>query len=454
MKKESNLKKRGNFGSRFGVLVALIGSAVGLGNLWRFPYLIGSNGGAAFILIYIFFVFLLCLPIVCSEFIIGRSSESNAFAAFKILKPGSKWGIAGFLAVLCSTLILGYYCVVGGWSLKYLIESLEHIGHASYQSQLSDVFHTHIAQVWQPLFYMFLFVIFTGSIILGGVQKGIEKFSKIVMPLLFILILGIAIKSITLPGAEKGVDFLFHPDFSKVTWGTVLKAMGQSFFSLSIGCGIIITYGSYVKKDENIPKASLFTAIADMIFALLAGVAIMPAVFSFGISPSEGPGLVFVTLPHIFSQITGGSIIASIFFFVLFIAAITSSIALLEVVVAYVIEEFKITRKSAVIVMISIISFLGIFSSLSIGVWKNAHLFGLNIFDLLDYISANILMPLGGFLVVVFLGWKLDKKFFTARITNEHNLKFKYGIIDAMYYIIKYIAPILIAVIMITGIFG
>ena len=350
--------KRDNFGSSFGVLVAMAGSAVGLGNLWRFPYLVGTNGGAAFIIIYLAIVFVLALPIMYSEFVIGRRAQANVYSAFKQLAPGSKWSITGIIAIICCIMIISFYSVVGGWTIDYMVKSIT-MQFASDTSALGGLFEKTVTSNWPPVLYMAAFVILSGAILLAGVKDGIEKYSKVLMPLLFLMVVLIAVRSVTLPGAEKGIDFLFKPDFSKVTANTVLDALGQAFFSLSVGFGIIFTYASYVKKNENVVKMSVQTAMADTIFAIIAGVAIMPAVFSFGISPGQGPGLVFVTLPYVFSQLPLGSLIGFIFFFVLFIAAITSLISLMEVVVAFMIEVFHMSRRVALALLTLLILCLG-----------------------------------------------------------------------------------------------
>lgn len=445
--------QRDSFGSRFGVLVALTGSAVGLGNLWRFPYLVGTNGGAAFIIIYICFALVLCLPIMFSEFVIGRRSQANVFGAFKVLAPKSKWGVVGIIAVLASFSILSFYCVVGGWTIDYIVKAITFKITSASEMEISQMFPQVASATWSPLIYLFIFLGLTGLIVVAGIQKGIERYTKIMMPLLFVMIVIIAVRSLTLPGASEGLKFLFKPDFSKVTSQTFLDALGQAFFSLSLGCGTIMTYASYVKKNENIIKTSSLTAVFDTLFAIIAGTAIMPAVFAFGISPSQGPGLVFVTLPHIFSQMTGGGIIAILFFITLFIAAITSSISLLEVIVAYMKEEFNISRKWSVTISFILILITGSLCSLSQGVLADFKIFGLTFFDIFDKLSANILMPLGGLLVVIFIGWRLGKSAFKAEITNEGALTVKGWLFEVIYFIIKFIAPVIISVIMLTGLF-
>lgn len=443
--------KRDNFGSSFGVLVAMAGSAVGLGNLWRFPYLVGTNGGAAFIIIYLAIVFVLALPIMYSEFVIGRRAQANAYGAFKKLAPGSKWGVIGVISIICCVMVLSFYGVVGGWTIDYLIKAVT-LQFSSDTSALGGLFEKTVTSFWQPLLFMIVFIGLSGFVLLAGVKEGIEKYSKILMPLLFLMVIIIAVRSVTLPGAEGGISFLFKPDFSKVTSQTFLDALGQAFFSLSVGFGIVFTYASYVKKEENIMKMSAKTAIADTLFAIIAGVAIMPAVFSFGISPGQGPGLVFVTLPYVFAQIPLGSVLAVLFFFVLFIAAITSAISILEVIVAYVIEELGFSRKKAVVSSVAVVLVLGTFCSLSQGVLANVKIFSNNIFDLFDKTSANILMPLGALLIVLFAGWKMKKEDFTDEITSGGMYKANPVYLKIVEISVKYIAPVVIATIMIRQI--
>ena len=305
--------KRDEFSGFFGVLVAAVGSAVGLGNLWRFPYLVGQNGGAAFILIYLAFVMIICLPIIISEFIIGRRSRANTVKAFQILAPNTPWSIIGVVGVLASFCIMAFYTVVGGWTLDYLFRSLIHLFSKPDISSLESQFTNLVTSPVRPILWTVVFMIFNAFIVMSGVKKGIEKYSKIMMPVLFLMIVILMIQSFTLPGAAKGVEFLVKPDFSKINTQVVLAALGQAFFSLSLGMGCMITYGSYIPSRENLSKLSFTTAISDTLFAILAGLAIMPAVFAFGISPQEGPGLVFIVLPRIFAQIPLGTFLPSYF---------------------------------------------------------------------------------------------------------------------------------------------
>ena len=317
--------QRDSFGSRFGALVAMAGSAVGLGNLWRFPYLVGENGGAAFIIVYIALCFIICLPIFISEFIIGRRSQKNAFAAFRDLSGGSSWKWVGLFTIIVPLIVLSYYSVIGGWSIEYLLKScMFSFTAAGSQSVMNTMFTDFVSSTWGPLIVHTVFLLSTTLIVVIGIKDGIEKFSKIMMPMLFFLVIAIAIYSLTLPGAGKGVDYLFDPDFSKIDGKAFAAALGQAFFSLSLGFGTIMTYASYVDKKENILFQSSATAVSDLIFAMIAGIAIMPAVFAFGLDPQSGPGLVFETLPYVFSQMPAGGIIA-IVFFVIFVCMMFSA---------------------------------------------------------------------------------------------------------------------------------
>lgn len=441
--------KRDGFGSRFGVLVAVAGSAVGLGNLWRFPYMVGTNGGAAFIFIYLFFVILLCLPIMFSEFIIGRRGEANAFGSIKKLAPKSPWLSIGVISVIASIAILSFYSVVGGWTLEYIFKSFSSTFLSSSGSSLSTQFSSFSQSSFMPVVMHLLFLAISSLIVVAGVKNGIERYSKILMPALFFLVLLLAIRSLTLEGSAAGVEFLFKPDFSKITGGTILAALGQAFFSLSLGMGCIITYGSYVNKKENLFKISFMSAFADTGFAILAGLAVVPAVFAFGISPSEGPSLVFITLPQVFAQLPFGQIVASVFFFILLIAALTSSISLLEVVVAFCTEELKWSRLSSVIVVFIVVGIFGSLSSLSQGVLSHITLFGKNFFDLFDYTSSNILLPIGGLLVVTFVGWRMNKNDVLDELTSGNSFPLKPFLFNFIMFIIRYLAPIAIFIVLV-----
>ncbi len=441
---------RDGFSSNFGVIMALAGSAVGLGNLWRFPYLVGTNGGAAFIIIYLIVVVLLALPIMYAEFILGRKSQSDVVGGFRKLAPDTKWWLAGVLCLITTVLITSFYSVVGGWTVDYIIKAVT-LSFNGENTDYARMFTDSVTSVRSPIIFMAVFVILSALILVAGVKGGIEKFSKILMPVLFLLVMIIAVRSLTLPGSSKGVEFLFKPDFSKVTGQTILAALGQAFFSLSVGMGTIFTYASYVNRKENVVSVSVKTALMDTLFAIIAGTAIMPAVFAFGISPGEGPGLAFVTLPYIFANIPLGSVLAILFFFILFIAAITSAISLIEVSVTFMVERLNWSRKLSLTLTVLVILALGSVCSLSQGVLGDFKIFGLNVFDLFDFSSANIMMPLGALIFVLFAGWKLPKPVFMNELTSDGLHRFRPWFAAFIYYSVKYLAPIVIIVVLLSG---
>lgn len=443
---------RESFGSRFGALVAMAGSAVGLGNLWRFPYLVGENGGAAFIIVYILLSFLICLPIFVSEFVIGRRSQKNAFAAFRDLSGGSAWRWVGLFTVIVPLIVLSYYSVIGGWSIEYMFKSItfSFTGGES-QAAMSTMFADFVSSPWTPLICHTFFLLATTLIVVVGIKDGIEKFSKVMMPMLFVIVLVIAVYSLTLPGAGKGVDYLFNPDFSKIDAKACAAALGQAFFSLSLGFGTILTYASYVDKKENIMFQSTATAVSDLMFALIAGVAIMPAVFAFGLDPQSGPGLVFETLPYVFSQMPAGGVIAILFFVALLVAALTSSISMLEVAVAYLVEEKKFSRVSACVALFVLCWIVGALCSLSFGPLSDVQIGGRGIFDFFDNLSSNVLMTLGSLLTVLFVGWRLKKTDIYDEFTNGGSLSTNVRIFGVLWFLIRYICPLAIISIFVSG---
>lgn len=444
---------RANFGSKLGVILASAGSAVGLGNIWRFPYETGNHGGAAFIIIYLGCIFLLGLPIMVGEFLIGRRSRANTAGAYQVLAPGTHWRWLGRMGVLAGFLILSYYSVVAGWTLEYIFEAATNSFSGKTSAEFISSFQRFSSHPWRPTLWLTLFLLITHFIIVKGVEKGIEKSSKIMMPTLFVIILILVGCSVTLPGAERGIEFLLKPDFSKVDSNVFLSAMGQAFFSLSLGMGCLCTYASYFNKKTNLTRTAFSVGIIDTFVAILAGFIIFPAAFSVGIQPDAGPSLIFITLPNVFQQAFSGmptmAYIFSVMFYVLLaVAALTSTISLHEVVTAYLHEEFKITRSNAARWVTGGCIFFGILCSLSLGVTKEVTLFGLNTFDLFDYVTAKIMLPLGGLCISLFVGWQLDKRIVWAEITNDGTLKVP--IYKLIIFILKYIAPIGIACIFVN----
>lgn len=445
--------ERANFGSKIGAILAAAGSAVGLGNIWRFPYEAGNHGGAAFILIYLGCVFLLGMPIMIAEFTVGRHSKASTGKAYSILAPGTQWKWIGYLGVLAGALILGYYSVVAGWTLEYVVEAFRNGFAGKTADDFVASFQNFSQDPFKPLLWMVLFLLVTHYIVVKGVKKGIERSSKIMMPVLFVLILVLAVCSMTLPNAEKGLDFLLKPDFSKVNQEVFLGAMGQAFFSLSLGMGCLSTYASYFSAETKMGKTALSVGVIDTFVAILAGLIIFPAAFSVGIQPDAGPSLIFITLPNVFQQAFGNipflPMLFSVLFYVLLaLAALTSTISMHEVVTAFLNEQFQWKRNRAACVVTAFCIMLGVASSLSLGIWKDYTLFGLGCFDFLDFLTAKIMLPLGGLLVALFVGWYLKRSVSYDETTN-------YGLQKAPYFsvymfILKYLAPVAIAVIFIN----
>ncbi len=427
-------QKRDGFSNKFGVIAAAAGSAIGLGNIWRFPYILGQNGGGAFLLIYLFFILSIGIPVLISELLIGRKSQRGVYGAFTVLAP--KYGlfkVVGVMGVGAAFLILSFYAVVAGWTIEYTVLATANQLADKSPTELARLFDDFSSSFWRPLFYMVIFMALTAAIVIGGVKNGIEKYSKILMPLLLLIIVVLCINAVSLDGAMQGLSFLFKPDFSKIDSYVVLEALGQAFFSLSLGMGIIATYGSYVPKKESLVYTAVSVSFADTLIAVLAGVAIFPAVFAFGIQPDAGPGLVFVTLPNIFNKMIGGYFFAVGFFVLLFIAALTSSVSLLEVVVAYITEELKLKRKQATIVGASLITVFG-FLCVAYPV----------LFDSFEWTTSNVLLPVSGFLITIFVGWFLGKKQIRAELESNGS---KVKIIGLLMLIFKIFAPIAIALV-------
>ncbi len=436
---------RANFGSKLGVILASAGSAVGLGNIWRFPFETGNHGGAAFILIYLGCVLFFGIPIMVAEFSIGRHSRANTAGAYQKLAPGTHWRWVGRMGVLAGFLILGYYSVVAGWTLEYIVQAGTNTFAGQSANDFIASFNGFIAHPWRPALWMVAFMLMTHFIIVKGVEKGIEKSAKIMMPMLFLLLIVLAVCSVSLPGAGAGIEFLLKPDFSKVNGNVLLGAMGQAFFSLSLGMGCLCTYASYFRNDTNLPKTALNVGWIDTMVAILAGFIIFPAAFSVGIQPDAGPSLLFITLPNVFQQAFGNlpwlAVILSIMFYVLLaLAALTSTISLHEVVTAYLHEEFNLTRGRAAKLVTVGCTILGVLCSLSLGIGKELTIFGLTLFDLFDFLTAKIMLPLGGFFIAIFTGWYLDKRIVWEEVSNNGTLpKVVYRI---WLFLLKYIAPI------------
>ena len=439
-------QKRAKFGSKLGMILATAGGAVGLGNVWRFPYMTGQNGGAAFILIYIGCILLLGLPCMISEFIIGRHAASNTARAYTKLSNGTAWKWVGFLGVLTGFLITGYYAVVSGWCLQYGIAStLGHLhGTPDYFKSYFTDFSTN---PWKPVLWTVMILLFAHYVIIHGVRNGIERASKIMMPALFILLVSIVVASCLLPGASKGIEFLLKPDFSKVTGDVFLGALGQSFYSMSIAMGCICTYASYYSRHTKLLNSAVQIGVIDSCVAILAGLMIFPAAFSVGVSPDSGPSLIFITLPNVFEQAFAsmpmlGYVISLAFYLLLSVAALTSLISLHEVSTAFFQEELHISRSHAAMIVTGGCSLIGAICSLSLGDWSFLKVAGVNLFDVFDFVTGQIFLPVGGLLTCLFIGWYVPKKLVKDEFTNWGTTR---GIFFGTYYfLIRFVCPLAI----------
>lgn len=440
---------RDGFGSKLGIIAAAAGSAVGLGNIYRFPCELGNNGGGAFLLVYLLIVLGLGVPVMLSEFVIGRRTQKNPIGAFKMLRPKSGWPIIGYMGVGCALIIMAFYSTVAGWTLEYIVKAVGNQFKGKDLATIEQEFTAFHNIGWKNVLWQGIFIFLTAFVVFKGVANGIEKYSKVLMPLLVVILIVLAVRSVTLPGASDGLTFLFKPDFSKITGSVLISALGQAFFSLSMGMGVLITYGSYIKKDDNMATSALSVTLSDTLIAVLAGVVIFPAAFSFGVQPSAGMGLVFNTLPMIFNQMAGGYYFCIIFFVLLAVAALTSTISLLEVIVAYLVEELHVKRSWATIIAAVSCMAVGVFASLSLKSGTEFTIGGKSFFDSLDFVSSNIMLPLGALCIVIFVGWIMGKSKFFEEITNGGQLKL--SLKGVIYFIIKYLAPVAIMVIFISG---
>ncbi len=440
------MEHRGNFGSKLGVILATAGSAVGLGNVWRFPYMTGQNGGAAFILIYIVCIILLGLPGMMSEFIIGRHSASNAARAYSKMGRGKAWGIVGLLGVITAMIVLGFYAVVAGWCLQYLYASIIGGVHGS-PEYVKTYFQTFASDPVKPALWTVAFILMTHLVVVRGVRNGIEKASKILMPLLFVLLVVLVIASCSLPGAMKGVEFLLKPDFSKVDENVLLEALGQAFFSLSLGTACLCTYASYFGRQTNLLKSAGQIAIIDSVIAVLAGLMIFPAAFSVGVNPDSGPSLIFITLPNVFQQAFGNVpvaayIISVLFYALLVLAALTSTISMHEIGTAFFYEEGKMSRKKGAWIETVVCCIIGVVCSLSQGAVEGLGFFGKDFLTNCDNLTAQLLMPIGSLVTCIFLGWYVPKKVVRDEFTNWGTLK---GTLFGVFlFMIRFVSPLCI----------
>lgn len=441
---------RTQFATRLGVIATTVGSAVGLGNIWRFPYEAGVHGGGAFLIIDLFFIFIIGVPVVCAEFIIGRHTGSNIRGAFRALAPGKPWGLVSYIGLAASVLILSFYSVVAGWTMHYTVKSAGGFTARMTADTLHAQFDAFASSDVLPVVWTLVFLTVNYFILSRGVQKGIERMSNILMPMLFVILLLFTVNSLTMPGAAEGVRFLFMPDFSEITPSVVLGAMGQAFFSLSLGLGCLITYSSYFKRDTPLLRTSLITAGLDTLVAILAGIIIFPAVFTFGQEPAAGPKLVFEVLPSIFANMSGGAVWSTLFFLLLFLASLTSTISMAEITIAYFEEEFGMSRKAATALSIGIAMTLGSLCALSFGSLGGLKIFDMTLFDLFDYTSSNILLPVGGMIISVFVGWVLDRSVVKGELTAGGGRITATGV-RCVVFCLRWLAPVCIGLVFLYG---
>ena len=445
------------FASKIGLIAATVGSAVGLGNIWRFPAEAQANGGSAFLLLYALCVLILGIPVMLAEFSLGRGSRSDSLGSFNHFTPGKPWWLIGAGAVLASYLILCFYMVVAGWTIEYLWESitgnlydgLDGLGESAMQGFFNNKMEEYIHTEYRPLVFLAIAVIINIAILLGGVQKGIERLSNILMPLLFVILAVMMCVSLSLPGAGEGVSYFLTPDFSKITPTAVIDALGQAFFSLSLGMGVLITYSSYYPKTTNLTRTSLIVSLLSLLVAVMVGLVIFPAVKSFGLDNEsmQGATLVFVTLPEFFARLPWPCLWSALFFLLLVVAAISSTISIAEVSIATLQDRLHISRRKAVLSMLLPLVVLGILPSLSFSSMADVKIFGLTVFDFLDNFTTNILLPLVSLGVCIYVGWVLPDKFLRNELTNDGTLRSWFS--GILLQLIRYLAPLLIILVFI-----
>ena len=435
------MAKRAGFATRLGAIAAAVGSAVGLGNIWRFPYEAGANGGGAFILVYIGCIIVMGIPVILSEFIIGRSTHSNMKSALRKLSPGKKYYLFTYLCILGSFVVIGFYSVVCGWIIEYLYQAALGNLHGHTPQEYETIFMGLVSNPWRCVGWTVIFLILNFLVMSRGIHKGIERVASIMMPLLFVILIIFCVNSLLLPGAHKGLEFLFYPDFSELTMRGVLDAFGQAFLSLSIGISCLVTYGSYFKDDTSLSMDAATVGVLDTLVAILSGVMIFPAVFSFGLEPTAGPRLIFEVLPSIFQQMTGGYIWALLFFLLVFFASLTSTISLSEIPITFLIEEHKLSRRVAIMWTALLSLILAVLAALSFNVLDDVVLFGKSIFDAMDYAASNIFMLIGGLFTAVYVGWILDRKVVHDQLTNGGRLKATV-VEPYLIFCLRYVAPV------------
>ncbi len=440
---------RDKFGSKLSAVLVAAGCSVGLGTIWRFPFVVAENGGGAFLLVYLACVILIGVPVMLAEFVVGRGTHLNAVGAYQ--KLDKRWSPVGYAGVLAAFLIMGSYFVVSGWTAEYLFKSvIGDLSNLSTPEEYQAFFDAHMVSLVEPILYAWIFIAITHFIIVKGVTKGIEKFTKVLMPLLFLILIVLAVNSLLMPNSFGGLKNLFYPDFSKLSPSLFLAAIGQAFFSLSIGLGCLIAYSSYFDDHTDLRQTAVQVTAIDTVVALLAGVVIFPAAASVGIDAMEGgPELVFVTLPGIFNTLPFSALWSSIFFMLLVVAALTSTISLHEVVTLYFHEQLHMSRKKATYVTTVSVAILATFACLSLNILSSYTIFELTLFDFLDTLVAKVLLPVGGLFTCVFVGWRLDRRFVENQLLREGEKKSL--VVSMLIVLLKYICPFMILAVLLNG---
>lgn len=456
MSKKTETKQRSQFATRLGVIAVTVGSSVGLGNIWRFPYEAGTHGGAAFILCYVAFIILMGVPVICAEFVLGRQSRSNFFGCFKRLGARKAWSSLGIIGIASSVLIISFYSVVAGWTLEYLWQSITGslYGGTGGEAAYASAFREFSSHSWRPIVWTVLFLVINHLVVRGGVQRGIERISNILMPLLFVILVALSINSLFMPGTARALQFLFNPDFGALTPSVILSALGQAFFSLSIGLGCMLTYASYFSDKTPLLRNAGITAGLDTLVAVLAGVLIFPVVFTYGMQPTAGPTLVFEVLPTIFGTMPGGVLVSILFFLMLVVASLTSTISMSEISIAYLQDERRISRRKACAISTLVALVGGVLCTMSFSGISDIHIgnFTIDFFDVCNDLSSNVLLPLGGMFISVYAGWLLDKNIFRSQLTNAGTLR--HVPVSAIRFLLRYLCPVAILVIFVAQFIG
>ena len=441
---------RSTFGSKFGAITAIAGSAVGLGNIWKFPYVAGENGGAAFLIIYTVITLLISIPVLLAEFTIGRRGQSNAFRSFVNVAPHKGWAAIGILELLGAMFILSFYCVIAGWSLEYIWQSAEGGFAHMTQAQMDSQFNDFVASGWRPILWMIIFLILNAGVLCLGVSKGIERCSKFMIPALFSILVMLAGVNLWQPGFAEGAAFILEPDWSAVTGQTIIKALGQSFFSLSIGMAAMITYGSYIQRQESLVSVSVIVSLATVLMAVLAGLAIFPSVFTYHVPVTSGPDLVFKTLPPLFAELPGGYVISILFFVLLFFAALTTSLSILESLVAFFTEELRIARAYALMIGFGLILICSTFCALSQMPDSPVMIGNLSLFDWTDSFSSNYILPIAGLGCVILVGWFVPKTVVEHELTSSG--RYPLWVFKFVLFMMRFVCPVIILFMFINGI--